>query len=83
MGDSLDSETKRGWHDLVPWADPYIAALIEKLRQSANEDERAEHPDAVGELPPPLPGGPDRDIPWQADWSPRNWPPSQPRKSRA
>jgi hypothetical protein len=77
MSDSFRSKKARGFHDLVPWADPYIAALIEKLRHAddfgGDEDDDARGP--VGELPPPLDNGdPDRDNPWQPDWSPRNWP---------
>jgi hypothetical protein len=70
---------RKGFEDLVPWADPYIAALIDKLRrQSAEEDElladdeSCEWSEPAGELPPPL--GDQRDTPWEADWSPRNWP---------
>jgi len=60
----------RGFNDLVPWADPYIAALIEKLRHADPDAEDAEdnHADdtvaetdedrwlaeAAAELPPPL-----------------------------
>jgi hypothetical protein len=65
---------KAGFEDLVPWADPYIAALIEKLRREYESDDdtpRCENR-LVGELPPPL--NDRRETPWQADWSPRNWP---------
>ena len=60
-----------GFRDLVPWADPYIAALMENLRRAASEQQR--EADARNELPPPL----DRDESentWHVDWSPRNWP---------
>ena len=62
-----------GFRDLVPWADPYIAALIEKLRRSATlgvcDDE------VVGELPPPLDSDDaGADDGWPGSWSPRNWP---------
>jgi hypothetical protein len=71
MSDSLRSQGRRGFHDLVPWADPYIAALIDKLRHAEDSDESSE----VDELPPPLDNGdPSRDTTWQPDWSPRNWP---------
>lgn len=74
------SPQRKGFADLVPWADPYIAALIDKLRreEAADETEPLQGNDsldwsqAAGELPPPL--GDQRDLPWQADWSPRNWP---------
>lgn len=61
-----------GFRDLVPWADPYIAALVEKLRRDAQREESLAT-DARNELPPPL-GQNDRDSTWEADWSPRNWP---------
>jgi hypothetical protein len=62
----------REFRDLVPWADPYIAALLEKLRQRAVfEDELAARVSA--ELPPPLDKN-DRGDAWRADWSERNWP---------
>lgn len=67
-----------GFEDLVPWADPYIIALIEKLRRDLRTDgfnDEAQLLGEVDELPPPL----DSDAPlddnsWQGDWSPRNWP---------
>jgi hypothetical protein len=63
-----------GFRDLVPWADPYIAALLEKLRrQAADEEFDTLGGDPACELPPPL----DKDgrgDKWQADWSERNWP---------
>jgi hypothetical protein len=63
-----------GFRDLVPWADPYIAALLEKLRRAADaEQHEAELKRAAAELPPPLDKD-DRGDKWQADWSPRNWP---------
>ena len=75
MRDFLGSNPGGGFAELVPWADPYIAALIEKLRRSVEFSEKADSSDAVGELPPPLGNDdPNRDDPWQADWSPRNWP---------
>ncbi len=62
----------RGFRDLVPWADPYIASLLAKLhRTAALEDGLSAS--AAGELPPPLDEN-DRQEPWEADWSPRNWP---------
>jgi hypothetical protein len=69
MSDSLDENLAGGLQELLPWADPYIAALIEKLRSSA------EFGEAHGELSPPLESdNPAGDDAWQADWSPRNWP---------
>jgi hypothetical protein len=51
MSDPFAPRT-RGFRDLVPWADPYIVALIEKLRRT-DEFERGESGE-VNELPPPL-----------------------------
>jgi hypothetical protein len=72
MSDSHADNPADGFRDLVPWADPYIAELIEKLRASARfgDDGRP-----VNELPPPLgsqeaPG----DDAWPGGWTPRNWP---------
>jgi hypothetical protein len=63
---------EREFRDLVPWADPYIAALLEKLRQrAAFEDELAAK--VAAELPPPLDKS-DRGDRWEADWSGRAWP---------
>jgi hypothetical protein len=63
-----------GFRDLVPWADPYIAALLERLRRAAaDEESEARARDAACELPPPLDTD-NRGDKWQADWSPRNWP---------
>jgi hypothetical protein len=57
-------------HDLVPWADPYIAALMEKLRRS----ERRWH--LLCEAPPPLgPESGDVNVPYSDPWSRRGaWP---------
>ena len=75
MKDSLRPASSGGFEDLVPWADPYIAALIEKLRRDHARGEEDEQAGMVGELAPPLDNGDkDQDAPWQADWSPRNWP---------
>lgn len=49
----------KGFRDLVPWADPYIASLLEKLSHTAaREGLYAERPDSEP----------------RAEWSPRNWP---------
>ena len=72
MSDPFDPRPN-SFRDLVPWADPYIAALIEKLRRAA---ERDRHDNGlIDELPPPL-GTPDGDDDpcWPGQWSPRNWP---------
>lgn len=69
---------QREFRDLVPWADPYIASLLGKLRRTAAAeygldagDRRTSYLDA--ELPPPLDKD-DREDRWQPDWSQRNWP---------
>jgi hypothetical protein len=49
-----------GFSDLVPWADPYIAALVERLRRTA----------AIEEALASQHAGEDDDEPW----SPREWP---------
>lgn len=72
MSDHLGPRTG-GFEDLVPWADPYIAALIEKLRRAADfaasmEEEDSESDGPTGELPPPLNGDGEQDDAWQADW---------------
>ncbi len=61
----------RGFGDLVPWADPYIATLLERFGRTAAREEQNNR--LRGEVPPPLDND-QRDEPWQADWSPRNWP---------
>lgn len=74
MSDSYGPRPPGGFRDLVPWGDPYIVALIEKLRRT-DEFERASEREAASELPPPLdsdnPPGDDR---WPTDWPPRRWP---------
>jgi hypothetical protein len=73
MRDLGDRNQYDGFWDLVPWADPYIAALVEKLRRSAEElDQRAQ---PVNELEPPLDShDSDRGEGWPSDWAPRNSP---------
>jgi hypothetical protein len=64
---------RRGFEDLVPWADPYIVALVEKVRR----DERLERSTSRqrAELPPPLDNGdPDLDGYRRATWSHRQRP---------
>jgi hypothetical protein len=72
MSDPFEPRT-RGFRDLVPWADPYIASLVEKLRRLAAAEDESEARGARAEVPPPLDKN-DRPQTWQADWSPRNWP---------
>jgi len=87
ISDPLTVRRTEGFRDLVPWADPYITALIEKLRRtddwsaderSSDDRNRDEWSDSDGrlssELPPPL----DSDSPGRGgradSWRPRNWP---------
>lgn len=53
MNESFQST--RGFEDLVPWADPYIVALVEKVRRDQRLERAAGSPWA--ELPPPLDSG--------------------------
>ena len=67
----------REFRDLIPWADPYIASLLNKLRRTAlaeglqMADEDSDN--VVDDLPPPLDKN-DRQDTWRPDWSHRNWP---------
>ncbi len=71
MHDSRRADPARGLRDLVPWADPYIAALIEKLRRSTE----SELYDVRDELPPPLGSDtPEQDPAWPSKWSPGSRP---------
>jgi hypothetical protein len=73
MNDPRDRSRRDDFCDLVPWADPYIAALVDKLRRSAELLEAQE--DVLGELPPPLDSrDDDREDRWPHDWKPRSWP---------
>ncbi len=67
MSDSFHSQNRREFRDLVPWADPYIAALIEKLRRSDVSEDPADDPDC----PAPSSARGHRREP---HWAPRNWP---------
>ena len=60
-----------GFRELLPWADPYIASLIDKLRHSAGCDGVDFVP--KNEAEPPL-DSPDRyNDRWDGQWHPRNW----------
>ncbi|MGD9723229.1 MAG: hypothetical protein AB7O59_17990 [Pirellulales bacterium] len=73
MDDPYDPRPQRGFQELVPWADPYIAALIDKLRREDDWDRSERGP--VGELPPPLDSSDDADNDHRrGGWAPRNWP---------
>jgi hypothetical protein len=67
MRDPFAPRPRETFHDLVPWADPYIVALIEKLRRSY-ADEEDSLPPSRAELQPPLDSDrPDEEDP-QSDW---------------
>ncbi len=73
MSDPFDPRPEDGFRDLVPWADPYIASLIDRLRRSVEEDRSENY--LVDEVPPPLDSrdadlGDSRSV----QWSPRDWP---------
>ncbi len=72
MRDSLNPRFDVGFQDLMPWGDPYIVGLMDKLRR-ADAIEQAENR-IVAELPPPLDNDDADDYPWQPDWSPRDRP---------
>jgi hypothetical protein len=68
MSDAFHEPGHREFRDLVPWADPYIASLIEKLRRGDSDEDRSADPDDDGsarELHPQR---------GETHWSPRNWP---------
>jgi hypothetical protein len=69
MRNSLNPRFDAGFHDLMPWGDPYIIALMAKLRQ-ADAGEHADN-DIVAELPPPLDSDGEDDYPGP-DWSSRD-----------
>jgi hypothetical protein len=71
MRNSLNPRVDVGFRDLMPWGDPYIVALMDKLRQA---DAREEAENIAAELPPPLDSDTADDYPWQPDWSPRDRP---------
>ena len=70
MRNSLNPRFDVGFRDLMPWGDPYIVALMDKLRQ-ADANEQADN-DIAAELPPPLDSDDEDDYPRQPDWSPRD-----------
>ena len=71
MTDPLGHHPRGIFEDAVPWGDPYILALLEKLRNSDADADEVSEADLSAELPPPPFGD---DSPWEPDWSPRNWP---------
>ncbi|MEX2113606.1 MAG: hypothetical protein WD845_10500 [Pirellulales bacterium] len=71
MSDSMGRRPTTGFRELLPWADPYIASLIDKLRRSAGCDEVDFVP--RGELEPPLDSPDRRNDRWDGEWRPRNW----------
>ena len=68
MRDPFAPRPRETFHDLVPWADPYIVALIEKLRRTY-ADEEDSLPLGRAELPPPL----DSDRPDEDNWESDRW----------
>ena len=69
---SMDRRSAGAFRDLVPWADPYIVALLNKLRGAHEIAEAAAGCDAAGELPRPLGGGEHQTMPAPLGRSPRN-----------
>lgn len=66
-------QSSRGFEDLIPWADPYIVALVEKVRRDERLERATDNPRA--ELPPPLPsGGPDYESYRRPTWTRRQRP---------
>jgi hypothetical protein len=71
MSDNSGHRPATGFRELLPWADPYIASLIDKLRRSAGCDGVEFVPKS--EVEPPL-DSPDRySDRWDGQWRPRNW----------
>ncbi len=52
MNQRTSSRHASRFGDLMPWGDPYIVALVEKLRRSAELEDAGD--EATAELPPPL-----------------------------
>ena len=68
MNERKNPRRSSRFNDLMPWGDPYIVALVEKLRRSAELEEEADA-EASAELPPPFDNDDaDGDGSWQADW---------------
>ena len=73
MSDPFDPRPSDGFAELVPWADPYIAALIEKLRRAADCSEPGSA--VTDELaPPPADQSSLNEDPWRGGWRPPNRP---------
>ena len=68
MSEALRRRGMAGFVDLVPWADPYIASLVEKVQMEGGRLLRSAHPVAVrAECPPPTFtefSNPSRDFNW-------------------
>jgi hypothetical protein len=56
MADPLAAPLPQVFQDLVPWGDPYVVGLIQKLQQSTGHRVQPAWPDVQlrGEAPPPL-----------------------------
>ncbi len=55
MTDPHEPQPQGAFRDLVPWADPYIVSLVEKLRNEQRAERSLSNP--RGELAPPLDSG--------------------------
>ncbi len=71
MSDSMGHRRTTGFQELLPWADPYIASLIDKLRRSAGCDGVDFVP--RDEMEPPLDSPDRRGDRWEGEWRPRSW----------
>ena len=72
MSASLRRSSEPAFFDLIPWADPYIVSLIEKLRHGEGGllgDAMAVHRRVRAEAPPPL----DVDFPTPGDGPDDDW----------
>ncbi len=56
MADSLATPSPYVFQDLVPWGDPYIVGLIQKLQRTTGNRVEPAWPDSAlrAEAPPPL-----------------------------
>gem|GEM_PF-4789455 len=75
MTDTYRRDLKPAFQDLVPWADPYIASLVEKVRRSGSLLKGGAAGQLRNEAAPPLgTDSPDLDHPSRRiDWSHRGY----------
>jgi|EndMetStandDraft_5_1072996.scaffolds.fasta_scaffold444939_2 hypothetical protein len=66
MSEALRRRGLPGFSDLVPWADPYIASLVEKLQYEGGRLLAAGNRTVRAECPPPpfTEFSPSRDFEW-------------------